>query len=125
MAMQALLAHGWPGNVRELEHAIEHAFVLSRGEAIQPEDLPFARERGRESLPAPPMEDLTRLPYAEAKREAMQRFDAAYVEAQLRKAAGNLSVAARSAGLDRSNFRRIVRKVADKVTGKDLDKVRG
>jgi DNA-binding NtrC family response regulator len=110
-AEQALLAYPWPGNVRELEHAIEHAFVLSRGESIVPGDLPFRRERALEPAPREIAGDLASLPYAEAKREALQRFDAAYVEALLAKAGGNLSTAARFAGLDRSNFRRIVRKV--------------
>ncbi|MBF0341038.1 MAG: hypothetical protein HQL95_08780 [Magnetococcales bacterium] len=32
--------HPWPGNVRELEHALEHAFVICRGETIEPEHLP-------------------------------------------------------------------------------------
>ena len=39
-AMSALMFHGWPGNVRELENAIEHAFVLCRGDIIGLEDLP-------------------------------------------------------------------------------------
>ena len=49
--------------------------------------------------------------YAEAKRLAMARFDEAYIREILRQTAGNLSEAARVAGLDRSNFRRIVRKL--------------
>jgi PAS domain S-box-containing protein len=36
----AMLMHTWPGNVRELENAIEHAFVLCRGNMIQMEHLP-------------------------------------------------------------------------------------
>ncbi|MFQ5903585.1 MAG: sigma-54 interaction domain-containing protein [Candidatus Binatia bacterium] len=39
-AMDRLLAYSWPGNVRELGNAIERAFILSNGSAIQPEDLP-------------------------------------------------------------------------------------
>jgi DNA-binding NtrC family response regulator len=39
-AMAAMLLYTWPGNVRELENAIEHAFVLCRGELIQLEHLP-------------------------------------------------------------------------------------
>jgi DNA-binding NtrC family response regulator len=38
-ALQALLQHDWPGNVRELQNALERAVVLSRGEALGPEDL--------------------------------------------------------------------------------------
>jgi PAS domain S-box-containing protein len=39
-ATAAMLMYSWPGNVRELENAIEHAFVLCRGNMIQMEHLP-------------------------------------------------------------------------------------
>jgi DNA-binding NtrC family response regulator len=39
-ALAALEAYAWPGNVRELLHVIERAVILSKGEEIQPEDLP-------------------------------------------------------------------------------------
>jgi two-component system response regulator HydG len=39
-ALDALEAYPWPGNVRELEHAVERAVVLSRGDEIDPDDLP-------------------------------------------------------------------------------------
>jgi len=39
-AMAALMLYDWPGNVRELENAIEHAFILSRGELIRMQHLP-------------------------------------------------------------------------------------
>ena len=55
-------------------------------------------------------EDLFALPYAEAKRRAMVAFDDRYVKELLDRTSGNLSEAARKAGLDRSNFRRIVKK---------------
>ena len=50
-------------------------------------------------------------PYAEAKRRTLQAFDAAYVQAILERARGNRSEAARLARLDRSNFKRLERKV--------------
>lgn len=39
-AMEILMRYRWPGNIRELEHAIEHAFVLVKGNLIKPEHLP-------------------------------------------------------------------------------------
>jgi two-component system, NtrC family, response regulator HydG len=39
-AADALARHEWPGNVRELENTVERAVVLSRGTAIEIDDLP-------------------------------------------------------------------------------------
>ncbi|MDQ3621206.1 MAG: sigma-54 dependent transcriptional regulator, partial [Verrucomicrobiota bacterium] len=41
-ALELLALYRWPGNVRELENAIERAVVLSRGNPITLEHLPFA-----------------------------------------------------------------------------------
>ena len=37
-ASAALLGHDYPGNVRELHNAVEHAFVMCRGETIEVEE---------------------------------------------------------------------------------------
>jgi two-component system, NtrC family, response regulator HydG len=41
-AQRLLMNYPWPGNVRELEHALEHAFVLCRGDSITADHLPVA-----------------------------------------------------------------------------------
>jgi PAS domain S-box-containing protein len=38
--LSTLRCYDWPGNVRELENAIEHAFVMCRGDTIEPRHLP-------------------------------------------------------------------------------------
>jgi DNA-binding NtrC family response regulator len=114
--MRALREYDWPGNVRELEHAIERAFVLAQGDAIAPSDLPFAHEvQPKDAIVASseaagPRSDFSDLPYAEAKRRAVEAFERAYVGDLLKRTGGNLSEAARQAGLDRSNFRRVMKK---------------
>lgn len=52
-ALAALILYDWPGNVRELENAIEHAFVLCRGELIRLQHLPerLVPENGTMLLP--------------------------------------------------------------------------
>ena len=42
-ALTRLVDYDWPGNVRELENAIERAVVLSRGNPITVEHLPFTK----------------------------------------------------------------------------------
>ncbi len=39
-ARATILSYHWPGNVRELQNAIEHAFVMERGEEITLASLP-------------------------------------------------------------------------------------
>ncbi|WP_459554405.1 sigma-54-dependent transcriptional regulator [Lacunimicrobium album] len=39
-AIRVLKAYEWSGNVRELANALEHAVILSNGNAITPDDLP-------------------------------------------------------------------------------------
>ena len=120
-AMQALRDYAWPGNVRELEHAIERAVVLGLGEAIVRADLPVEAQfpdeaptrvaaAGSGRKPLPNVSHLADLPYAEAKSIAVAQFEQAYVEQLLKRAAGNLSEAARLAGVDRSNFKRLARR---------------
>jgi len=107
-AMRALSGYSWPGNVRELENALERAVVMARSDVIVPGDLPAA-------VISTPEATVTRnvladLPFAEAKRRVVESFEKEYSRETLRRAGGNVSEAARQAGLDRSNFRRILRK---------------
>ncbi|HEX6767120.1 MAG TPA: sigma-54 dependent transcriptional regulator [Polyangiaceae bacterium] len=113
-ALEMLLAQPWPGNVRELENAIEHAVVFCKGTTIEPENLPFSAE----AKPTPtdtsnggsPEGTLSELTFRDAKARALASFETAYFRAVLAGADGNVSVAARKAGLDRSNFRRAARR---------------
>jgi DNA-binding NtrC family response regulator len=111
-AMQLLQRQAWPGNVRELENAIEYAVVFCKDDAILPQDLPFGASAPAEPAAVVPglSGPLADLPYSEAKRLAMEAFDDAYFAELLRRSGGNVSEAARQAGLDRSNFRRAAKR---------------
>ncbi len=39
--IDVLLEHEWPGNVRELANVMEHAYIIARGGAIEPDHLPI------------------------------------------------------------------------------------
>ncbi len=119
-AMRVLQEQPWPGNVRELENAIEHAVVFCREDRIHLADLPFGKGVSRSDGTGAAAEsddlsisgELADLPYKDAKHRAMTAFDQSYFSAVLRRAGGNVSEAARQAGLDRSNFRRAARRGA-------------
>ena len=114
-AVELLCGYRWPGNVRELENAIERAVVLCRGEAVTAADLPPA-VTGRT---APLVREVPvngdeavwlTMSYAAAKEQALRRFEKGYVETLMRHCDSNISAAARKAGMDRSNFKRVLRK---------------
>ena len=113
-ALELLCAYRWPGNVRELENAVERAVVLCRGDSIQPADLPpSVTGRTAPALRDPGTADdeeyLTQS-YATAKDAALRVFEKRYVDAIMRACSSNISAAARRAGMDRSNFKRVLRK---------------
>ncbi len=112
-AMATLERYPWPGNVRELENAVEHAVVFCHGEALAAGDLPFARggpsSAGSAETGAFPSA-VYDLPFRAAKQRALEVFEESYLSLVLRRAGGNVSEAARQAGLDRSNFRRTAKR---------------
>jgi two-component system, NtrC family, response regulator HydG len=114
-AVELLCGYQWPGNVRELENAVERAVVLCRTETVTPADLPPAVTGHTAPLvrEAPPGGEevlwLT-LSYAAAKDQSLRRFEKSYVEALMKACDNNISAAARRAGMDRSNFKRVLRK---------------
>ncbi len=123
-ALELLSGYRWPGNVRELENAVERAVVLCRGEGIAPADLPPS-VTGRTAplvreVPQNGEEQawLTQS-YATAKENALRRFERSYVEALMRSCDNNISAAARKAGMDRSNFKRVLRKYRADLGGDD------
>ncbi len=59
------------------------------------------------SATAPGAVDLER-PFIEARQELLDRFERSYLSAQLERHGGNISRAARAAGLDRMHFKRLL-----------------
>lgn len=53
---------------------------------------------------------LTNVPYKQAKQVAIRSFDRVYISGLLEEFNGNISRASKKAGLDRSNFRRLIKK---------------
>ncbi|MFO1464774.1 MAG: sigma-54 dependent transcriptional regulator [bacterium] len=109
-AMQALQAYAWVGNVRELENVIERCCVLLSGDVLRAKDLPSQILSSTFYLRDQEEVDLTRFPYKEAKLRALSLFNKAYLHHLLKQTRGNISMASDRAGMDRSNFKKIIRK---------------
>ncbi len=120
-ALAALDAYPWPGNVRELQNVLERACALADGDRVTRNDLPahvLLGGGGRAAAAGPPSagdaealraagEDL---PLKEAKEQWMQVLEASYLRQLLERHGGNISAAAKAAGIDRKTFHRLINK---------------
>ena len=112
-ALEAMADYTWPGNVRELENALMHAIALRSGDVIGPEALPnqVGLRVRKEAASATPGDDGGELlPLTEAKRTASAAFEKRYLVRVMQMSHGSVSEAARLAGLDRTNFRRLLQR---------------
>jgi len=103
---QGLLSQPWPGNVRELRNFIERTLAISGGVESELPSQP-TRPHSAGSSPEPGGLDLSR-PFIEAREELLAQFEKGYLEAMLARHGGNISRAARAAGLDRMHFKRLL-----------------
>jgi DNA-binding NtrC family response regulator len=108
-ALARLAQHAWPGNVRELANVIEQAAVLAPSPLIEEADLRL----GGASLPAAAAGDSdgAGLPFGEAKRRAVERFERGYLLDALRKTGGNISRAAEAVGMVRQSLQQKIREL--------------
>jgi DNA-binding NtrC family response regulator len=115
-AMAALERYRWPGNVRELQNVIERACALADGETVTRRDLPdhvlgtVAAAPAAPGAAAGPPDTATDLPLKDAKERWMAVLEASYLRELLERYDGNISAAAKAAGIDRKTFHRLVNK---------------
>ncbi len=112
-AVASLQQRVWRGNVRELQNVVEHAVVLLQpGSEIQPEDLPMLEETvgdgGIEIADSFNESDS----YYGARDRVVSRFERTYLKWLVTRASGNMSMAARIAGVDRTTLYRLMDKHA-------------
>ena len=111
-ALRILCEHEWPGNVRELQNVVERVVSLcGPGQEIGKEDLP------EEMIFGDPVRTVrgipvvsTDQPFHDAKAEAVSTFEKEYLRALLERNGGNISRAARQAGIDRKTIHRMLLK---------------
>jgi DNA-binding NtrC family response regulator len=118
-ALSALEAYSWPGNVRELQNIIERACALAEGDKITGHDLPdHVLTTGRLTAAASagggaagdPLSPRLDLPLKEAKERWMEVLEGSYLRDLLGRHDGNISAAAKAAGIDRKTFHRLIGK---------------
>jgi DNA-binding NtrC family response regulator len=98
-AIAFIAAHTWPGNIRELENVIHREFLMTEGEQLR-----FGNTTSQVD------HDAENLLFKDAKAHAIAEFERRYLGKVLKQASGNLSLAARLAGQERSAFGKLARK---------------
>jgi DNA-binding NtrC family response regulator len=102
----------WRGNVRELRNVIEHMVVLAApGSEVQPEEIPFIHEDFSGSGTGPGLAlspSVLDADYHTAREVVLAQFEKDYLEHIVRVAKGNISDAARLAGVDRTTLYRMM-----------------
>ncbi len=101
-----LATHEWPGNVRELRNYVERSIVL------QTARISFAPSSGASPMVSGALSanvDVS-IPYKVAKEALIDGFERAYVRAVIAACNGNMTKAARMAGIDRMYLHRLVQK---------------
>ena len=121
-----MMKHDWPGNVRELRNVIERAVLLS--EAPDSEDAlrrapPPPTPRNEPSITATPSHTATSsdaamtvpvdvgIPFKLAKQNVISEFEKRYISRLLAQHDGNISAAARAAGIDRMSIHKMLHRL--------------
>src|SRR5437773_3062307 len=112
-AMDLLMASDWKGNVRELKNALESAIVMSRDDALAPEDFPgdFVGSAGVPPTSRPGEHGLPSFLEAGDYREAKRQFEISYIKAKLREHGGNITRTAAAIGLHRQSLQEKLREL--------------
>jgi DNA-binding NtrC family response regulator len=106
-----LRARPWRGNVRELQNVIEHAAVLvDPDQDIQPTDIPVYDEPGPGTVAVGSGLPVSDEAYHAAKERVVAHFEKEYFARLVSRAGGNMSKAARLAGVDRTTLYRLMDK---------------
>jgi DNA-binding NtrC family response regulator len=118
-AVELLQARQWRGNVRELQNVIEHVAVITEpGASISPDDIPVSEESetaraDSSGLPASVMNEA----FHNAKDKLIAHFEREYLARLTARTSGNMSKAARLAGIDRTTLYRLMEKHGFKREG--------
>ena len=116
-ALVGLQKHEWPGNIRELQSVVERAVLLSPDHELREEDMELStRDDGSEpDAPSPGGNDTPATSsgheiFRDAKEKMVRQFERTYLVQVMAAVDGNVSRAAKLAGMQRRDFQRLLRK---------------
>ncbi len=100
-ALERAMRHTWPGNVRELRNWVERLVLLGEAAGAMPTPRAASDASSFEAIAAADQ------PYRIARARALETFTDTYVAQMLARHGGNVSAAARAAGIARRYFQRL------------------
>src|SRR5580704_15087497 len=98
-AMTALQSHAWPGKVRELRNMVERLMLLATDGQVDLETVQTALPKGGSSGPA-----ATSAFSSGSLADRVDAFEREVILAELKRSHSNVSLAAKSLGLERSHL---------------------
>ncbi len=108
-----LRSYTWPGNVRELKNVLFRTATLGGAPDLSSSSASPAPSIPKATQPAasaPALDDDLPPDYRRARESLLARFEKQYVKELLEKSGGNVSAAARTAGIARAHMYRLLNK---------------
>ena len=117
--IRKLQRHSWPGNIRELKNFVDRAAILATNDRLETKYLlppstnkQHEGEGSKDNASEQAMNAIASgLPFKDAKARLITHFERAYWEALLAEHKGNVSAAARQAGIHRKSAEYLLRKL--------------
>lgn len=111
---EALLRQCWPGNVRQLKNVMERLAALHPGGVLRADDL-------RDEFPSVTSANVfSALTWKDARERYLADFELSYARSVLARCNGNISAAAREAGVDRKTFYTLLRRDRDQQSDESI-----
>jgi transcriptional regulator with GAF, ATPase, and Fis domain len=111
--LELMKRHEWPGNVRELRNVLERAVLFKQPlrdlSVVAP--APAASASADRAGPELRVAIDPSVPFKLAKQDMIDEFERRYVRALLEAHGGNISAAARAAGIDRMSIHKILNRL--------------
>ncbi len=109
-ALRALCQYDWPGNIRELQNVVERMVSLSVGERITTDDLPEHLGNNSAQVVTGAPFDAADMTLREARALWLEKYERKYLVDLIDLCNGNISSAARKAGVNRMTIYRMIKK---------------
>ena len=112
-AVELLEKYSWPGNIRELKNLVERVAILCDAETIEAKHLP---DEIRKEYHEPLAKDIPasweefKIYKQRVKNETIMKIEMQFLMNALEEANGNVSLAAKNIGMQRTNFHSLLKK---------------